>query len=82
MQSQTCKTRKCTYILKPTPQADVVRSLRVYLLDSIDTLVQRAVDRRSDCERTANDSAETHEETRERLVANFTIDDFHRRDVL
>jgi hypothetical protein len=54
----------------------------VNLLDPVHTLVERAVDGRSNSERATNDSAQTDEETRESLVTDFAVDDLHWRDVL
>ena len=52
------------------------------LLDLVDAFVERTINRSSDRERTANDSAQADEETGERLIAHFTVDDLHWRDVL
>jgi hypothetical protein len=58
------------------------RLLRVDLLDAIHTLVQRSIHCCSNGERTADDGAETDEEAREGLVADFAVDDLHGRDIL
>jgi hypothetical protein len=54
----------------------------VDLLDPIDTLVQRTINRRRNSERTSDNGAKTHKETRECLVTDLAIDNLHRGNVL
>lgn len=51
-------------------------------LDLVDAFVERAINSSSNCERTTDNCAQTNKEAREGLVAYFTIDDLHRRDIL
>ena len=46
------------------------------------TLIQGSVNSCSNSQRASNDSADADKEAREALGAGFSVDDFHRRDVL
>jgi hypothetical protein len=56
--------------------------IRVQLLNSVHTLVERTVDGCSNGERATDHGTEADEEAGESLFADFTVDDLHGRDVL